>query len=112
MHNPYSIPKNIHTDMVYYSDMGLFGQRNKAVSKREFTESVRSQLSHHGLDQQEINEVAMIFRADLDEVQETQKGIDAQELSAGIAWMRKNQSMHHLSSKEIATVEAVLGKYL
>lgn len=92
--------------------MGLFGNTKKSVSNREFQNSVRSRLSSSGLTRDEINEVAMIFRADLDEPQESQKGIDAEELSAGIKWMRQHTDMHHLSTTEIDSTEEVLRKYI
>lgn len=92
--------------------MGLFGKNKKAVSPREFKKSVRNQLSTMGLDTRELNEVAMIFRADLDEPSDLQRGIDAQELAAGIAWMRANTKMHHLSEVEINAVEETLKKYI
>ena len=88
--------------------MGLFGPTKKVISKREFKETVRSRLRAKELTAIEVNTVAMIFRADLDEPEETQKGIDAQELDRGILWMREHKNIHRLSDSNIDSVEEVL----
>lgn len=92
--------------------MGFFSTKKKTVSEREMRDDVRSTLYSKGLKERELNEVAMIFRADLSEREESQKGIDVYELEQGIIWMRKHLDMHHLSSSEIDTVESVLKSHL
>ena len=88
--------------------MGFFGSTKKTVSKREFKLNVRSRLRSKNLTAIEVDMVSMIFRADLDEPEELQKGIDEAELNRGIAWMRENKKIHRLSDSDIDSVEEVL----
>ena len=88
--------------------MGLFGKTKKTISKNEFTRNVRSKLLARNLTTQEVNEVAMIFRADMDEEGDLHRGIDESELAKGLDWMRSHTSMHHMSNSEIDSVEEVL----
>ena len=78
---------------------------------REFLDC-RSRLYNHGFDRVDVDKVAMIFRADLDEAEETQKGIDAGEIERGIAWMRKNEKLHGISSSKIDALEKILKEKL
>lgn len=92
--------------------MGMFGNSNvKKVSKREFQE-LRSRLYAKDFDADELDKVAMIFRADLDEPEESQKGIDAGELSRGIAWMRSHTHIHKISTSKIQVLEEILKENL
>ncbi len=48
----------------------------------------------------------------MNESEERQKGIDAEEMAAGIEWMRKYRSKHHISEDDIDLLEVQLKKYL
>lgn len=87
--------------------MSLFGFTKKKVSKLEFKQ-VRILLHRKGFSSREINEVAMIFRADLNEQSEYERGIDRKEIENAVKWMRKNKSKHILSDRQIDIVEKVL----
>ena len=89
--------------------MGLFtSTAKKVVSKREFKHNVRGKLRAKNLSAIDVDKVAMIFRADLDEPEISQMGIDANEITRGISWMRANTNIHKISSKEIDFVEQIL----
>ena len=92
--------------------MGFFGSTKKTVSKSEFKLNIRSRLRSKNLTAIEVDVVSMIFRADLDEPEELQKGIDEKELERGIAWMREHKKIHKLSDSNIDSVEEVLKREL
>jgi hypothetical protein len=87
--------------------MGLFGSTKKKVSKLEFKQ-VRTLLHHKGFSSREIDEVEMIFRADLNEPSQYEQGIDANEIDRGIKWMKSNKRSHFLSEGKIEILEDVL----
>lgn len=91
--------------------MGLFDDSKPKISKSEFAD-VRSALYGKGFDEREIFEVEKIFRADLDDVRESDRGIDEQELAAALAWMRAHVGEHAVSEKKIDILEEVLRKRL
>ena len=53
----------------------------------------------------ELDYLSMIFRADLDEPESEQQGIDEKELERGIEWMRENKSVHRISDSKIDIFE-------
>jgi hypothetical protein len=87
--------------------MGLFGSTKKKVSKLEFKQ-VRTLLHQKGFSSREIDEVEMIFRADLNEPSQYESGIDAKEIERGIKWMRANKRSHFISEGKIDILEDVL----
>jgi len=92
--------------------MGFFGTTNEPhVSKREFHD-LRSRLFSKGFTEEELDRVTMIFRADLNEPEETQAGIDSGEIERGIAWMRFHEHIHHISTKKIALLAEEIKKAL
>ena len=92
--------------------MGIFFDDAKPrVSKFEWPK-VRSALYSENFTAEELNKIEEIFRGDMDESREEDKGIDAKEVSVGIEWMRKNMSKHHISSHHIDLLETQLKKYL
>jgi len=91
--------------------MGLFGSSKKSVSKTEFKD-VRQSLSSKNFSDQQIRDVVMIFRADLNEPESSQYGIDSGEIDRGIAWMKKNMSFHSVSNEKVDILEEVLKKNL
>jgi len=94
------------------TSMGFFDSNSKPhVSAREFHD-MRARLSSKEFTEEEIDRTAMIFRADLDEPESTQTGIDASEVDRGIAWMRTNAQVHRISSEKISTLEKLLKEKL
>lgn len=91
--------------------MGFFDDPKPKISKNEFAE-VRSSLAGKGFDEREIFEVEKIFRADLDDVRESDRGIDEKELMAALTWMRAHVGEHAVSEKKIDILEDVLRKRL
>ena len=88
--------------------MGLFGgSTKKKVSKLEFKQ-VRTLLHHKGFSSREIDEVETVFRADLNESTEYERGIDADEIERGVKWLKENKTKHILSDGRINDVEEAL----
>lgn len=91
--------------------MGFFDTAKPKISKREFLEA-RSTLSSKGFNERELNEVQKIFRADLDDVRESERGIDTKEFSAAMDWLRAHLREHALSSHKLDILEEVMLKKL
>ncbi|OHA84958.1 MAG: hypothetical protein A2408_02765 [Candidatus Yonathbacteria bacterium RIFOXYC1_FULL_52_10] len=91
--------------------MGFFEDSKPKISKREFEEA-RSALAGKGFSEREILEVQKIFRADLNDVREDDRGIDGKELDAALLWMREHIGEHAVSEKKLDILEAVLRKRL
>lgn len=89
----------------------LFGTSKPKVSKEEFREACNF-LSVKGFDEREINEVKKIFRADLEESSEYERGIDQKEIEQAMKWMREHTSSHCLSTSKIQILEEILKKKL
>ncbi|MFH1769859.1 MAG: hypothetical protein ABH833_04325 [Parcubacteria group bacterium] len=89
----------------------FWGSNKKIVSEREFRD-VRSRLRSRGLSGDEVDKVGMIFRADIDEPESMQRGIDEQEIERGIKWMRENTRIHRLSQSRIDIIDEELRKRL
>ncbi len=85
----------------------FFGSAKKKVSKLEFKQ-VKTLLYHKGFSAREIDEAEMIFRSDLNEPGEYERGIDAKEIDQGIKWMKENKRSHILSDKKIDILEKTL----
>lgn len=88
-------------------NMGFWSSKSK-VTKEEFRK-VRSALRSQGLSDYDLNDIEKVFRGDL---AEADRGIDAQEIKKGIAWLKKNKSKHHLSSDQINKLSQELKKRL
>jgi hypothetical protein len=85
--------------------MGFFLDDTKPrVTKEEF-QKVRSALSANGFTMKELDQVEEIFRGDMDDERDIDKGIDEFELKDAIAWMRTHESIHHISSDKISILE-------
>lgn len=100
--------------------MGLFdilfgnsGSSKPKVTKEEF-KKVRGDLSVHGFTEHERDRVEEIFSGDLYEQvnSSTPKGIDEQEITDRIAWLRTNKDKHPFSDQKITIIENTLRKYL
>ncbi|HEC30614.1 MAG TPA: hypothetical protein ENI66_01200 [Candidatus Yonathbacteria bacterium] len=91
--------------------MGLFGTNRKNVSRLEFRE-VRGALRSRGFSDNEVDDVSMIFRGDMESSSDVTRGIDAKEIAEGISWMRKNRSKHNIEEKKIGILEEILKEKL
>lgn len=87
--------------------MGFFGPTKKHVSKNEMKD-VRARLYANGFDETDIHFVEVVFRADLDEHEPEQAGIDEAEITSAISWLRHHPHHHHLSDTKLSTLEKVL----
>ena len=80
------------------------------ISKLEF-QKLRSALVGHNFSKFERDKVEEIFRGDMEEIGDN-AGIDANELTRGLAWMRANKSKHGLSDDKIELLEGEMKKWL
>ena len=93
--------------------MGLFFNTTKPRVTKEEWKKVRGNLySLHHFTTRELDQVEEIFRGDLDEVNEIDKGIDANELVKGLQFMRDHMSVHHISKEKINALEIEMLKYI
>lgn len=97
--------------MVNSPYMAFFDPPKPKITKNEFAE-VRRALAGKGFDEREILEVEKIFRADLDDIREEDRGVDERELVAALAWMREHVGEHAVSEKKIDVLEEVLRRRL
>ena len=86
----------------------IFGGPPKRVTKQEFK---RALGRIERLNQDERDEVWMIFAGDMDEDGQL-AGVDANELKKRLAWMRANTSRHKLDLGEISEIEKELSDFL
>ncbi len=93
--------------------MGLFFNTPKPrVTKIEW-KKVRSNLySLHNFTVRELDKVEEIFRGDMDEERDIDKGIDAAELTKGLQYMREHMNVHYISKEKINALEAEMIKYI
>ena len=87
--------------------MSIFGSSKKRISKNEWDE-IQNRLYSRGFSKRERDEAEKIFHGSLDESQETERGIDAEELVKALEYMRKNKSAHGLSDEKINILEEEL----
>jgi response regulator of citrate/malate metabolism len=92
--------------------MGIFFSNTKPrITKEEF-QKVRSSLSANGFSARELDEVEEIFRGDMDEERDFDKGIDEKEIEKAIAWMKENENIHKISQSKIDILERELRERL
>lgn len=87
--------------------MSIFGSSKKIISQTEFKE-LQSELYSKGFNKNEREEVEKIFRGDLNESSEYERGIDAEEIENALKWMRENMKNHNIPSKKIDLLEELL----
>ena len=87
--------------------MGFFFNTKPKVTKEEF-KKVRNYLYSAGFTHKELDEIAEIFRSDIDESQNFEQGISKEEIDKGIQWMRANVNVHHILSSKIDILEKAL----
>jgi hypothetical protein len=64
----------------------------------------------HDFTTKELDEVEEIFRGDMDEKRDIDKGIDTDELVKGIEYMRGHMNLHHISLQKIDALEVEMTK--
>jgi hypothetical protein len=69
-------------------------------------------LSANGFSARELDEVEEIFRGDMDEERDFDKGIDEKEIEKAIAWMKENENIHKISQSKIDILERELRERL
>lgn len=77
------------------------------MTELEF-QKVRAALRLHHFTDLEMEKVEGIFRGDLYEPRDIDKGIDRGEIIQTIAWMQKHPDIHRLSSEKISILEREL----
>lgn len=87
--------------------MGFFSFSRKIISQQEFKDLL-SLLYAKGFQQREIKEVEKIFRGDLYESSDYERGIDATEIKHALSWMRKNPKHHDISKQKVDLLEELL----
>lgn len=92
--------------------MGLFfDDYKKKISKTEF-EELRGHLASNDFTHEEIEKVAGIFNADLNEEREEDMGIDEKEIKVGLDWMRSHLDSHRISARKIDILEREMREFL
>lgn len=93
--------------------MGIFFDDPKPrITKLEW-EKIRSNLhGNHNFSTEQLNKIEEIFRGDIDETKEKDKGIDTEELVRGIQYMREHIDVHHIPIEKINTLEMEMMKYI
>jgi hypothetical protein len=88
--------------------MGLFWTDPKPrITEIEF-KKIRAELAGDNFTEKERDRIEEIFRADLHEEKERDKGIDGEEIDRGIAWMREHVNEHRISLEKIDILERKL----
>ncbi len=88
--------------------MGLFWPDTKPKVTEKEWQKVRSELAANNFTEKERDRIEEIFRGDIYEDREKDKGIDEQEIDKGILWMREHVSEHHISLEKIDILERKL----
>ncbi len=89
----------------------IFGSKTKPRVTLEEWRLIRNTLSgSHDFTQKELDKVEEIFRGDMYEEREIDKGIDTNELIKGIQYMRQHMDLHHISPKKVDALEIEMMK--
>ncbi|MFA5934839.1 MAG: hypothetical protein WC827_03080 [Candidatus Paceibacterota bacterium] len=91
--------------------MGFFSDSKPKITESEF-KKIRAHLYNKDFTSDQLDKIEGIFRGDLYEDRDSDKGIDEKELERAIAWMRDNMSTHNISEQKIATLEEEMKKVL
>ena len=91
----------------------MFGQQpNPRVTTEEW-KKVRSNLyGLHHFTTKELETIEGIFRGDMNEQKNFDKGIDVSELIKGIQYMREHINIHHISLEKINALEMEMMRYI
>ncbi len=88
--------------------MGLFWDDIKPRVIEKEWQKIRGELAANGFTEKERDRIEEIFRADMHEEREKDKGISEEEIDKGIAWMKEHIDEHHISLKKIYILEIKL----
>ncbi|MDD4804198.1 MAG: hypothetical protein PHN69_03410 [Candidatus Pacebacteria bacterium] len=92
--------------------MGIFFNDPKPrITETEF-KKVRSRLYSKGFTTEQLDKIESIFRGDMYEDKDSDKGIDEKELERALTWMRDNTSTHNISEQKITVLEEEMRKAL
>jgi len=90
--------------------MSIFGNDlPKRVTQREWSE-IRSRI-YSKLDKQELEQLEMVFRADMEESGK-EAGISQVEYDNAMAWLRTNPKKHDLEESDLRLVERYFTEHL
>ncbi len=92
--------------------MGIFSPTpGPRVTELEF-QKVRSALRTHHFTDLDMEKVEGIFRGDLYEPRDIDKGIDRGEIARTIGWMREHPAVHKMSPEKVDTLERELLRWV
>lgn len=94
--------------------MGLFdfNDSRPRVTPHEFKEKVRGELYGKGLTHKELDQIEGMFVGDMHEGRPSERGVDADEITHRMNWLRENKHTHTLSDEQIGHVEEAMRKHL
>jgi len=93
--------------------MGFFFDTPKPrVTESEWRKIRDNLYSLHGFTTRELDRVEEIFRGDMHEENERDKGIDSAELVKGIQYMRDHIDTLYISKEKINALETEMIKYI
>ncbi|MFA5652376.1 MAG: hypothetical protein WC933_03345 [Candidatus Paceibacterota bacterium] len=94
-------------------DLLFSSSSSKPKITKEEWKKVRSNLiGSHNFTTKELEEIEEVFRGDIDEPRDIDKGIDSEELVKGIQYMRQHINLHHISLAKIDILEIEMMKYI
>ena len=91
--------------------MGFFSDSKPKITETEF-KKIRAHLYNTGFSSEQLDKIESIFRGDLYEDKDSDKGIDEKELERAITWMRENMHVHNISEEKINILEEEMKKAL
>lgn len=91
--------------------MGLFFNDYKPKISNEEFKKVRIALRTSRFTPAEVDRVESIFRGDLQESSDRERGIDKIELERGLKWMRENMSKHKFSEEKMKIIEEKMRRF-
>lgn len=92
--------------------MGIFFDDSKPNVSRDEFKKVRVILDSHGWSSEQKDLVESFFAASMDETNERDRGLDIDEINQGIATLRKNEEIYHLSEAKLVQLEEALKRFL
>ena len=92
--------------------MGIFFDDSKPRITEEEFKKIRAHLYNVGFSSDQLDKIEGIFRGDIYEDRDSDKGIDEKELFRAIAWMRENMHVHNISEQKVDILEEEMKKAL
>jgi hypothetical protein len=92
--------------------MGIFFSDSKPkVTKEEF-KKVCTDLYYKEWSHKDLELLKSFFDSSLNEVRESDRGLDANEIIQGVKNLREHEGVYRLSERKVEALEEVLKKYL